>query len=1186
MGSSTLENTSPTPSDSTGSKSANTRYSFESSPIVDIKDDAETTKTVTTQRLSMDSTNSGLTGQVAGDAGQTAVEDPYSKRFNTISDATADGDKAPLNINDIDEIPIFFVLDNRPNTADKLTPAVGIHDSENTAPLQITDGQGRVVTTDSGTEANNWSINKNPETGDIETIKYADGKVRNFKHEGGQLTRIETIEKGADGQPTRTIFSRDPETKKWFAEVGGLKAELPGDVQFTKDGVVSFQMDVQGTWRAERPDGSTNIERTIQSGARVAFNDDNTIQQITRPDQSRVECVREKGELVQVNEHSPDGKSVSWVKNGDKWVSNTNPPQERTGVEVSDNGNYTFQTADNIKHTITGGGLDLQQNPNGSSFQFDKEGRFTELKDVNGLRVHGIEYSPETGQVTKAQIGSPESGRVHSYEREGSTNQWKYTVTDAGGNIVSQDRWTGEIAVGKDGTYAYKEDPRHGRNADNLWTVFKLDGSQYMLQDNGQGSRAIFDMNRNLLAMERQNGTKLDIQRSNGLATTIIETTKNGEQVKYTLDTMSNMYMPDNSSHKPIRKIETAPNGLTQIIDANNSIHSINLDGSSVVKNADGSISEVDANGCVLRTTSKDGGVTRTFNWDNGKLVSVNETKKTGETRFIAGKDMHATANGTIFYTDTDGQKISTTPDGSWQSYETINGKDYLNRAVNPKGHMRTIVRDQSGEAISFIDSKPGADGQKTTEEYRRVPENGMLSNSWAKISPDGKVTARHNVRLNDDGTYSYIDSNGKDKIAKIGDRGFESGFSDSVEEARARLTELMESHLDEAQKKRFQIILDRFEKRGKERVEAQTAGGLDQNKSMEEWDQKISKAYDHLANMLNPNAQGAKYDLKTRAKLVENMAFAMAAPVKANDQGNWGCCWMISGVYCGIIQYPDKMAGMLSELSMSGKFTDVNGKVWTPPEHLMRFTNQGGNWTIENCGNTQRSPVSEILTSVAAYMSADGRRLDRGAGGGTAPAMNHAMKMITNDTWKVTGESAMMSPSMKQEMLLKGGYVCLMPGHMYLGALEKHGNEWKVVASMQHGDSGRRVNGTVTDLANWTVNRSRMRYNPDIDLPECQDQPIGPSPGGDWGPGGGGGWRPRRFFPRLFPRLFRGADCCEYGCPDDQLIRNMRAKRQLEQEEQEKMLARREMEEDMQDSLSADNMRRRKFQNGIRKIS
>jgi hypothetical protein len=47
-----------------------------------------------------------------------------------------------------------------------------------------------------------------------------------------------------------------------------------------------------------------------------------------------------------------------------------------------------------------------------------------------------------------------------------------------------------------------------------------------------------------------------------------------------------------------------------------------------------------------------------------------------------------------------------------------------------------------------------------------------------------------------------------------------------------------------------------------------------------------------------------------------------------------------------------------------------------------------------------------------------------------------------------------------------------------------------------------------------------------------------------------------------------------------------MRAKRQLEQEEQEKLKAFREAQEEMTEAIDADTARRRKYLNGIRKIS
>lgn len=227
---------------------------------------------------------------------------------------------------------------------------------------------------------------------------------------------------------------------------------------------------------------------------------------------------------------------------------------------------------------------------------------------------------------------------------------------------------------------------------------------------------------------------------------------------------------------------------------------------------------------------------------------------------------------------------------------------------------------------------------------------DGSLTNAFVCDGKDGKARTRTDVTVGRDGDYEYKTSDGKTHLAKAGkDRTSDSCFSASVEEARDRLVEQMEAHLDEPSRKRFEQILDRFERRAKERVEAQTAGGMENAKAQEYWEQKVTKTYDHLSHMLTNDASGAPYDLATRAKLVENCAFAMAWPAKANDQGNWGCCWQISCVYLGVIQHPDKMAKMLDELSTSGKFTDTNGKTWTPPGHLLKLTDQGGNWTIGN---------------------------------------------------------------------------------------------------------------------------------------------------------------------------------------------------------------------------------------------
>ncbi len=1041
-------------------------------------------------------------------------------RIDKSSDSKPDARTRPgsLGARDLADLSTFFVLDKKPSDlGGKLTPPVQLIDDKKQAPLEIRDGQGRLIAKD----FNKWSLTLDPQSGDIKQIKYPDGKVRNVTQEtdgAGKktLTKVETIEKGPGGQPIKRVLERDKDTKKWFTVIDGVRAELPGEIQFSNDGVLSFQMDNNGNWRIERPDGTVAQERTNASGARIALNEDSTIKQVTRPDQSRLECgytkrdTKEgsKPELTTVTEISKDGKSVVWTKQGERWLSDGKPPQERKNFEVSENGNISYLGADNVKHIITGGGMELNQNPNGSEFQFDKEGRFTDLKDVNGLRINGIKYNDQTGQVTRAQIGSAAGGRIYNYERIGTSNDWTYTVTDGSGNVVSRDTWHGDIKVGKDGSYAYNESPVHGRNKDGLWRVFKLDGTQSLVQEDGNGNKAVFDTNRNLLSIQRKNGSGLEITRVAGQPTAMVETKPNGEKINYRFDAATNSFIPDKADARAIKKLEADGKGTLKITDINGTLYFTKLDGSSTVKTADGATAEVDSQGKVLRTSSKNGDLVRTFNYDDkGKLTSVTEVKKNGESRTFTGKDMVANADGSFRFTDAEGHKLGSTADGSWQMWQTIKGKDCLMKTVRPNGSYRTIVRDGDGEATAIVDTKRSSDGKETSEIWNRVQDAGKWTDSYAKVSKEGKVESRHGVQLLDNGDYNYVDSQGKDKVGKIGDRGGENGWSSSVEEARERLVERMESQLDEGQRKRFQVMLDRFEKRAKERVEAQVAGGLDQDKSNEEWDKKVQLAYDNLANMLDPNASGATYDLKTRARLVECMAYSMACPVKTDDQGNWGCCWQISGVYAGIIQHPDKMCAMLSQLSTKGTFTDTNGKTWTPPKHLLQFTNQGNSWTIANCGRmAQRSPVAEILTSTAAYLSADGRRMDRGAGGGTPDACNHAMKLITGDTFVVTSERAMTTKRMQQELLRKGTYICIMPGHMYLAALEKHGNEWQLVSSLQHGDQGRHVNGVVTDLRNWTVQGRRGGYQPDINIPEAKNDAIGPNrPNGPNGP-----WRPR----------------------------------------------------------------------------
>ena len=96
----------------------------------------------------------------------------------------------------------YFVLptkkDQNATTGDlgSLTPPVQLLDQNNSLPLEIRDEKGRVLAQETETKVSDWSkfVEKNQDTGQIDAIRYPDGKIRHFKHENGDLTRIETLE--------------------------------------------------------------------------------------------------------------------------------------------------------------------------------------------------------------------------------------------------------------------------------------------------------------------------------------------------------------------------------------------------------------------------------------------------------------------------------------------------------------------------------------------------------------------------------------------------------------------------------------------------------------------------------------------------------------------------------------------------------------------------------------------------------------------------------------------------------------------------------------------------------------------------------------------------------------------------------------------------------------------------------
>src|SRR5688572_28830525 len=85
-----------------------------------------------TRRAPLES--STTTQEPKSDAPDTTTDQAPAEEQQSGNDGTAQGDAGrdkPLSITDVsNDIPTFFILDNRPNTGDKLAPPVGLHDPD------------------------------------------------------------------------------------------------------------------------------------------------------------------------------------------------------------------------------------------------------------------------------------------------------------------------------------------------------------------------------------------------------------------------------------------------------------------------------------------------------------------------------------------------------------------------------------------------------------------------------------------------------------------------------------------------------------------------------------------------------------------------------------------------------------------------------------------------------------------------------------------------------------------------------------------------------------------------------------------------------------------------------------------------------------------------------------------------
>ena len=761
----------------------------------------------------------------------------------------------------------------------------------------------------------------------ISKITYPDGKTRSFgRDDDGNLNSITT----KDARGERTYVK---ENGKWQIELDGMKVDLPGDFTLTGKGDFSTRVGADGTWKTERPDGTTFNEKSNATGSRVALNSDGQVEMITRKDGSTIEAQYENGSLTKITETTAGSASTTWTKDGDHWISDGQPPQTRKNIALDQNGNTVFEGSDGLKHIIRGNGSELTEGPGRAKFSFDKEGRIDAIEYPDGRKVRGFGYEGDSGDLNRIVITDRERNTTKVYTRSGADSD-VWTVSTPEGQRLGE--WRGQASIGEDGVYSLKANKgQDGETPQGHWRSFRTDGVEIHEAINGDGSRAMFDTSGQLRSVRRSDGSTLDSVYTNGQMTQIIESDPSGEKVTWTKQD-DKTWTSDSPKYKAARKnLNFNKEGEITFNAEDGSKHTLKLDGSEHVNKRDGSKVELDRHGVVRRTSTANGDW-RSFDYEDGKLSRITESTKQGGTNSWDPRadqertDVILSADGDLSYGLTDGSAVI---DKSNFQKVHLNSDGNITQVVNPNGSSRQFTYD--GDKVTQITDTRKTDKGDKVEVWTREGN----SDRFISRTESGKVRTRDDVQVCRDGDIEYR-TNDKRHVSRSSDLyrdGRALYDSADVEEARANLESMAEQAGMNAQ--RLAGLMDAFEKRCQD--------GDAQGMKVPDATQ-IVKTYDNLSKLLQGSESGRNVmDNRDRATICEQALHNIAYPRRIDQGGNPTCNITTGEIYIAS-RRPEHYTDLCRQIAISGEYTGTSGQTYRMPSQGMRPGREEASFNID----------------------------------------------------------------------------------------------------------------------------------------------------------------------------------------------------------------------------------------------
>ncbi|HEY9869364.1 MAG TPA: hypothetical protein V6D08_09380, partial [Candidatus Obscuribacterales bacterium] len=306
--------------------------------------------------------------------------------------------------------------------------------------------------------------------GQVESVKYADGKERRFNYDAnGNINSVRepngTLWTSTDGKN----WSKHPGTEKW-----------QGTVSVDKDGAYR-EKSASGAETVRRTDGWKEISDTKGNYRLERENPDGST--VVKNKQGQVTEIRDSKGASRKFEYDGEGRMTKiteptggvWTsKDGVSWTREGNGEKRSFRVDVTDNGMYRERHEDGRERLVR---------PDGASLTRDGQGRVVESVAANG-KSRAFEYGTD-GKISKvvdSQNGTWTTTDGQNWRKEGSDKTWKGTVAvRPDGTYEERSQETGNKTIhlpdGRSAVYDRNNKLVKAESAEGQSTIVKYDES-------------------------------------------------------------------------------------------------------------------------------------------------------------------------------------------------------------------------------------------------------------------------------------------------------------------------------------------------------------------------------------------------------------------------------------------------------------------------------------------------------------------------------------------------------------------------------------------------------------------------------------------------------------------------------------------------------------------------------------